>query len=163
MYGNDSLFSIWLVIILLHVYLFHSQYYRLQQFANKIDSFIRTTSLEEQSAIKLRKEINDLEIKAEVVNTPQTFNKWAKINRKISSLKDDESALNQVVKMQKSKLIPIWIKLRAFQIISLLFMLYYLYGQSLAPIPLGMKSFYVTNITTLSWYIICYVVVKRFC
>eukprot|EP00483_Globobulimina_turgida_P010878 UN10899 len=161
--NNDSLFSGWLIIIFLYVYIFHAQYYRLQQFAMKISSLIRTPSLEEQNMIKIRKEINALEIKAEKVNTPQTFSKWAKINRQMTQLKDDESALNQVVEMQKSKRIPLWIKLRVIQIISFLFLSYYLYGQSLAPIPLGMKSFWLSNITPFSWFIICYVVVKRCC
>ena len=123
----------------------------------------KTPSLEEISLKKIREQINEMEIKAEKVNTPSTFSKWAKLNREITQLKDDESALNQVVESQQSRRFPIWMKLRMFQIISYLFISYYIYGQSLAPIPLAMKSFWFSNITPLSWFIICYVVVKRFC
>lgn len=111
----------------------------------------------------MNKEIAMLEIKAKAVNTPHTFSKWAKINREITQLKDDASAMEQAVQFQHSKFIPLWIKMRACQIISKLFILYYLYGQSLAPIPLGMKSFWFANITPFSWFIICHVVVRNYC
>lgn len=113
--------------------------------------------------IKLKKKINELEIKAEKVNAPSTFSKWAKINREITSLKDDESALNQVVESQKAKRMPISMQLRIFQIISFLLILYYTWGKSLAPIPLGMKTFWFSNITPFTWITICYVVIKRLC
>ena len=113
--------------------------------------------------MKLNKKIIELQMKAKAVNTPHTFAKWAKINREIAKLKDDAAALDQVVQQQHSKFFPLWMKLRAFQIISKLFIMYHLYGQSLAPIPLGMKSFWFSNITPFSWFIICHVVVRNYC
>ena len=101
-------------------------------------------------------------MKAEQVNTPATFSKWAKINREVTALKDDESALNQVVESQKAKQISVPMQLRIFQIIVWMIILYYTWGKSLAPIPLGMKSFWFSNITPFTWITICYVVVKRF-
>ena len=110
----------------------------------------------------LRQKIRRLEEKAEPLNNPATFSKWAKINREVTALKDQESALNQAVEWQKAKRISTSMQLRILQIIMWIIILYYTWGKSLAPIPLGMKSFWFSNITPFTWITICYVVVKRF-
>lgn len=119
-------------------------------------------SLEEVSLKGLQRQIAALEAEAKPLNTPHTYSKFAKLNRKIEPLRDDASALSQVVGMQRAKRVPIWLKVRVAQVVGVLLILYCTYGRTLAPLPLGMRSFWFTNITPFTWMLICNVVVKRF-
>ena len=119
-------------------------------------------SLEEASLARLRRQIAALEAEAKPLNTPHTYSKFAKLNRKIEPLRDDASALSQVVDMQRAKRVPIWLKLRAAQAACVLLTLYATYGLTLAPLPLGMRSFWFSNCTPFAWMLICHAVVRRF-
>ena len=123
---------------------------------------LQQPSLEEMSLKKLRRQIAALEAEAKPLNTPHTYSKFAKLERKIEPLRDDASALSQVVDMQRGKRVPLWLKLRAAQAVCVVLTLYCTYGHKLAPLPLGMRSFWFANITPFAWMLICNVVVKRF-
>ena len=125
--------------------------------------FSQTKSPEEINLKAKLKDIAALEAEAKPLMNPNDFHKYAKLQRKIEPLKDEAAALDQAVQFQKTKRVPIWLKLRAVQAVLFLFIMYRTYGQTLAPIPLGMQSMWFSTITSTKWMIICYAVIRRCC
>ena len=119
-------------------------------------------SAEEESLARLRVRIAALEAEAKPLNTPHTYAQFAKLERKIEPLRDDASALSQAVDMQRAQRVPLWLKLRAAQAAVALLTLLCTYGRTLAPLPLGLRSFWFANITPFAWMLICNGVVRRF-